>query len=106
MGKSGVTFCHQVAAWFPDMFSNFYLLKNHKIAKNSNTKDREKISTDLESSDFLKLFGEGLTKLKNNQILLNNISHRFLLTTKLFTRRKSLIVSILWPKESRQVKLW
>jgi hypothetical protein len=26
-----------VAAWFPDMFCNFYLVKNHKIAKNSTT---------------------------------------------------------------------
>ncbi len=33
----------------PDMFLNFYLVKNHKIAKNSiATKAREKISTDLE----------------------------------------------------------
>jgi hypothetical protein len=33
-GKSAASFCHQVAAWFPDMFCNFYLMKNHKIAKN------------------------------------------------------------------------
>jgi len=32
-----------------------------------------------------------LTKFKNNQILLNKIGHRFLLTTKLFTGWKSLI---------------
>jgi hypothetical protein len=32
-----------VAAWFPDMFCNFYLVKNHKIAKNSTTtKAKEK----------------------------------------------------------------
>ncbi len=36
-GKSAAGFCRQVAAWFPDMFSNFYLAKNHKIAKNSTT---------------------------------------------------------------------
>jgi hypothetical protein len=36
-----------------DMFCNFYLVKNHKIAKNSTTtKAREKISTDLESLEF------------------------------------------------------
>jgi hypothetical protein len=42
-GKSADSFCHQAAAWFPDMFCNFNLVKNHKIAKNSTTtKAREK----------------------------------------------------------------
>jgi hypothetical protein len=42
-GKSAASFCHQVAAWFPDMFRNFYLAKNNKVAKNSTTtKAREK----------------------------------------------------------------
>jgi hypothetical protein len=49
-GKSAARFCHQLAALFPDMFCNFYLVKNHNIAKNSTTiKTREKISADLES---------------------------------------------------------
>jgi hypothetical protein len=34
-GESGASFCRQVAAWFPNMVCNFYLVKNHKIAKNS-----------------------------------------------------------------------
>jgi hypothetical protein len=35
------------------MFCNSYLVKNHKIVKNSTTSEaREKISTDLESSEF------------------------------------------------------
>jgi hypothetical protein len=42
-GKSAASFCHQVAAWAPDIFCNFYLLKNHKIAKNSSTVKLEKI---------------------------------------------------------------
>jgi hypothetical protein len=47
-GKSTASFCHQVAVWFPDMFCYFYLVKDHKIAKNSaTTKAREKISTDF-----------------------------------------------------------
>jgi hypothetical protein len=72
-----------VAALVPDMFLIFYLVKNHKIAKYSTiTNAREKISTDLESLEFLKFFYVGL---KNNQILHNKISHRFLLTTKLLT---------------------
>jgi len=51
------------------MFCNFYAVKNHKIAKNSTTTNaREKISTDLESSEF---FCVCLTKFKNNQILLD-----------------------------------
>jgi hypothetical protein len=71
-----------VAAWVPDMFYNFYLEKNHKIVNNSTaTEAREKIITDLESLEF---FDACLTKFKNSQILPNKISHRFLLTTKLF----------------------
>ncbi len=64
-------------------------MKNHKIAKNSTTTQaREKISTELESLEFLNVC---LTKFKNNQILYNKISHRFLLKPKLFTGRKSLV---------------
>ncbi len=51
----------------------------------------EKISTDLEYIEFYKFFYVWLTKLKNNQILLNKIINIFLLTTKLFTRWKILI---------------
>jgi len=43
-GKSAASFCHQMAAaWFPDMFCNFYFVKNHKKPKNSiTTKATEK----------------------------------------------------------------
>jgi hypothetical protein len=42
-----------VSAWFPDIFYNFYLVIKQKIAKNSTTvKAREKITKDLESSEF------------------------------------------------------
>jgi hypothetical protein len=55
-GESSASFCYQVAAWFPDMFRNFYLLKNPKIANNlTTTKAREKISIDLESLEFKKM---------------------------------------------------
>jgi hypothetical protein len=51
--KSTAKFCRQKAAWFADMFCNFYLEKNHKIAKNSTTnKAGEKISTYLDSLEF------------------------------------------------------
>jgi hypothetical protein len=51
--KSAASFCRQVAAWFTDVFCNFNLVKNHEIANNSTTTEaREKISTDLESSEF------------------------------------------------------
>ncbi len=43
-------------AWFLEMFNTFYLAKNLKIAKNSTTKAKEQISTDLESLEFLNLF--------------------------------------------------
>jgi hypothetical protein len=43
--KSAASFCCQVAAWFSNMFCNFYLMKNYKIAKNStSTKARKKIT--------------------------------------------------------------
>jgi hypothetical protein len=42
-----------LAALFPDMFGNFYVVKNHKIAKNSTiTNAKEKMRTDLESLEF------------------------------------------------------
>jgi len=37
VGKSAASFCHQVATLVPDMFCSFYLVKNHKIANNSET---------------------------------------------------------------------
>ncbi len=62
-GQSPASFYRQVAAWFSDMFCNFYLVKICKIAKNSTgTKPREKISTDLEPLESLKKFDEWLTK--------------------------------------------
>jgi hypothetical protein len=49
-GKSAANLCQQVAALIPDMFSNFYLVKNHKIVNNSATTEAtEKISAYLES---------------------------------------------------------
>jgi hypothetical protein len=52
-GISAASFCHQVAALVPDMFCNFYLVKNHNIANNSATTEAgEKISTYLESLEF------------------------------------------------------
>jgi hypothetical protein len=72
-----------VAAWLSDMFCNFYLVKNHKFANNSETTEaREKISTYLESLEF---FDIGLTEFINNHILLKKVSHQFLETTKLFS---------------------
>jgi hypothetical protein len=51
--KPAASFCRQVAAWFPDMFCSFNLVTNHKIAINSATTEaREKISSNLESSEF------------------------------------------------------
>ncbi len=75
-----------MAAWFPDMFCIFYLVKHHKIAKNSRTtKTREKIDTYLKSLEFKKYLHVCLVKFKSNQIILNKISHRCIRTIKLFT---------------------
>jgi hypothetical protein len=52
-GKSAASFCHQLAALVPDMYYNFYLVKNCKSAKDIiTTKAREKISADMESLEF------------------------------------------------------
>ncbi len=52
-GKSAAGFCCQVAAWFPNMFCNFYLVIKHKIAKNSTTtKAKEKLGAYLKSFEF------------------------------------------------------
>ncbi len=59
-------------AQVPNMFCNFYLVKNHKIANNSTTtKARAKISTDLESLKFYNKKLMGFTKFKHIEILLN-----------------------------------
>jgi hypothetical protein len=55
-------------------------LNNHQMSKSSET-----VSADLESLEFYKNFDVCLTKFKNNLIVLNKISHSFLLTTNLFT---------------------
>jgi hypothetical protein len=53
VGKSAVSFCHQLTAWVPDMFCNFYLVKNPEIANSSKTtKGKEKIGADLELLEF------------------------------------------------------
>jgi hypothetical protein len=50
---SAARFCSQVAACVPDVFRNFYLVKNHKIANNSATTEaRKKISKGLESLEL------------------------------------------------------
>jgi hypothetical protein len=85
-GKSAASVCRRVAAWVPDMFRDFYLVKNHKIVKNSTTtKAREKIRSDLKSLQFKEFFDVCLTIFKN-QILLNKITNRLQMKTKLFTR--------------------
>ncbi len=68
------------------MFHNFYFVKNHEIAKNTTTvDDREKLSKNWEFLEFNNSFDVGYAEFKNSQILLNNISHRFLVAAKLIT---------------------
>jgi len=60
-------------------------VKNHKIANNSALSEAgEKISKDLESLE-LKKIDACFTSFKDTYILLNNITFRFLVTTKLCT---------------------
>jgi len=84
-----------VAALVIPTFGNFYLVKNHKIDGNSATNEaREKIK----NKDIFGIFRilenkiyACLTKFENYQILLNKISGRFLVATKLYSGWKSLI---------------
>jgi hypothetical protein len=50
------------------------------------TKAREKVSTALESLEFLKQFGICSTVFKSNQSFLNKIGQQFFVTTKPFIR--------------------
>ncbi len=74
-----------MAAWVPDMFCNFYLMKKFCPANNSIiTEAREKVSSYLESSEFQKIFDACFTNFKINQILRNIMSHKLLVTAKPF----------------------
>jgi hypothetical protein len=54
---SAASFFLQEAVLVPDMFCNFYLVKNHRIANNSaNTEAREKISTYLETLENFLMY--------------------------------------------------
>jgi hypothetical protein len=88
----------------PDMFCDFYLVKNHTISNNSTTtKARENISTDFESQNVYEFFDVGLAKFENNQILLNKMGLTFLVTTKLLTVLKtfSVLAPTVSPERSR-----
>jgi hypothetical protein len=54
LGLISCQFLPQMAAWFPEMLCNFYLVKNYKIANNLVTTEEAtgKISTYLESLYF------------------------------------------------------
>ncbi len=68
------------------MFCNFHLEKNHNFDKKSTTpKAREKIKHRIRILRILEKNDVCLSKFKNNQILLNKISRRFILTTKIFS---------------------
>ncbi len=88
-----------MGAWVSDMFGNFYLVKNLKIGNTSTTsKAREKNKHRFGILRILKMFCPFismvlitvcgfdlcLTKFNNNQILVNKVGHRILLTTKPF----------------------
>ncbi len=84
-GNSAASFCLQAAALVPDKFCNFYLLKKHKFINNLAITKAIKNEHGFGILRILEIFDVGLTKLKNYQISLNKISHRCLLTTKLFS---------------------
>jgi hypothetical protein len=67
-----------VAAWVPDRFCNFYLVKTHKIANNSTTTEaRKNINIDSESLEFCKFIDVGFTKFKKVTFYLIKLSTDF-----------------------------
>ncbi len=72
--------------WSQQCFATFiqYKITNLLITQEP-LKLEKKIRTYLESLEFQKFFDIRLTEFENNQILLNKISYRFLVTTKLFS---------------------
>ncbi len=77
---SAASFCHQVAALVPAMFCNLPLVKNYKNAHNSATTEAKE-----KNKHIFDVFDVCLTIFENYQILFHRISHRFLVTTKLFS---------------------
>jgi hypothetical protein len=76
-GKSVSSFCRQVAAWVLEMFCNFYLVKNCKIANNwTATIAREK-STYMESLEFQKNFDVVWLNLKTIEFYLIKLATDF-----------------------------
>jgi hypothetical protein len=69
----------------PDMFCDFYLVKNCRIVTNSTTTKALQNKRRFGILKILDFFAVGLAKFENNQILRNKISRRFLVTTKLCT---------------------
>jgi len=66
-----------VAAWVLDIFSNFNLVKNHKITKNSAaTDDSEKICIDLESLKIKIVRAELNLKNVNNCLPTFTLTYR------------------------------
>jgi hypothetical protein len=89
-GISAGTFCCQVAAWVPNMFSNFYWVKSYRSTNNlATTEAREKLAHIELPKNFRKILMHVGLNLKNIQLYLK-ISHRFLVTTKVFIQWKSL----------------
>ncbi len=73
-------------------------MKGSNFANNSaTTETREGIGTDLESLELKKIFDVCLTKFENYQFIHIKISHIFLVTTKVFSGRKILIVAVSKP---------
>jgi hypothetical protein len=77
-GKSAASFCRQVATWVPDMFCNFYFVKNHKIAKKSTTtKAIEKNYRRFGILRILELFDACLLTLKTIKFYLIRLATDF-----------------------------
>ncbi len=58
-----------MAACVPDMFGDFYFLKNTKLYNSATPYDREKVRTGVKSLEFYTFFYIDLAKFESNKIL-------------------------------------
>ncbi len=101
VGKSAASFCHPVAAWFPDMFCNFYFVKNHKIAKNSTTTKARQ--------NKLRFFNPWNFRNVSMQVWLNLKTIKFCfqkLGTNLYRQPSYLLVQMATFGRFKQLQYW
>jgi hypothetical protein len=100
--KSAARFCHRVAAWFPDMFCNFYFVKNHKVLKNS-------ITSEAREQNKLRFFNPCNFRNVLMQVWINLKTIKFCfqkLGTNLYRQPTYLLVEMATLGRFKQLQYW